>query len=44
MSDLIWIQTVDTLDGIPERKFRKKIILKKSADGKTHEKLSTMQS
>ena len=40
MSGLIWIQTGWHSDGIPERLFQKKMILKKSADGKKACKIS----
>ena len=44
MSVLIWIQTVLHPDGVPERIFRKKLILKKvSRRQQKHEKLPSMQ-
>ena len=43
MLGLIWTQTVWHSDGISERIFRKSGIRKKSAEGKSHEKLPSMQ-
>ena len=43
MSGLIWIQTVCHSDGIPERNFRKKSILKIISRGQTLGQLPSMQ-